>query len=116
MGAQLIINNAFFSNDSTSLGLRSSDGTSSSSISLFLNDRIRIGNSLVVNPKINYSQTSYDAQREDQNQLRYALSLRYKPFRNTELSLEWGSESISVPQGGQDFDSNYLFFGYRVHF
>ncbi len=116
MGAQLIINNAFFPNDSSSLGLRSSDGTSSSSISLFLNNRIRVGNFLVVNPKINYSQTSYEAQREDQHQLRYALSLAYKPFRNTELSLEWGNESITVPQGGQDFDSSYVFFGYRVHF
>ncbi len=116
LGIQFLIDDAFSNYDSISVGLRSSESPNSTALLLFVNDRIRFNQRFFVNPKISYSVISYDAQRDDQNQLRYSLSLGYRPFKNSELNLEWGNESISVLGERQDFKSNYLYFGYRVHF
>lgn len=115
-GLQLLFDNFFYHNDSTGFGLRRSAGDTSHTTQVFLNERLRLGSSLVISPKLLYANVQYDSLADDQQQWRYSLTVDYKPFRNTELSLEAGNESISIGDTKLDFNSRYFYLGYRVNF
>lgn len=116
VGSQLIFQNAFVTNDSASLGVRLASGDTSDSNQIYFYERLRLGTSWTVMPKLMYSEIEFNTSNEVQQQLRYSLSVSYRPWRNIEFNLEAGNESISSEQADIDFDSNYIFAGYRINF
>jgi len=114
IGSQLIFDNFFFSNDSATLGVRHANGDTSDSTQLFIYERMRLGRKLTVMPKLSYAEIGFLNNDDTQKQIRYSISLTYRPWRNAEFNLEAGNESITTTQSNLEFDSQYLFIGYRV--
>ncbi len=115
-GTQLIAENFLLQNDSATVGFRHATGDTSDSDQMFVYERMRLGSSWTVMPKLMISRINFTTSDDTQQQLRYSLSLTYRPWRNFEFNLEAGNESISSDQTKIDFDSQYIFLGYRFNF
>ncbi len=116
VGIQFVNQSLFFRNDSAALGVRFRTGDDSNSTQIFFSDRVRFGNTFSFTPRLMYLVNNFNGSQPEQQQIRYSVSLSYKPFKNTELNLEAGNEHFSVEEGDIAFDSTYFFLGYRVNF
>ena len=116
VGARVVFQKAFYGDDIATLGVRQTSGDTSSSSQIYFSEKLRFGNTLYINPKATYAKLQFDNGNSDQQQIRYALLLTYKPQRRLELSLEAGNENISIQQSRNSFDSKYLFIGARIVF
>lgn len=115
-GAQLIKDALFYPTESTALGIRRSEGDTSSSTQIFVRERLRFGSKFSVSPKISYSSTQFTNSEDTRTQIRYSLELIYRPFQKAELSLEAGNESMQTDLTDNKFGSTYMFAGYRINF
>lgn len=113
---QLIRRGLFHKSESTAVGFRRNSGSHSVSNQFFINERIRFGSRLTIAPKLSFSNIQFSTSSESQDQLRYSIAITYKPSGGTELNLEIGNESIANEIRESDFDSTYIFVGYRLIF
>ncbi len=116
VGTQLILRDLMHTNDSFSIGLRNSNSDTSTSNQVFLTERLRLGNTWTLLPKLIYSQISFTSNDNTQNQLRYSLELTYRPWRRLEFNLEAGNQVINTTGNNGEFKSTYIFIGYRWSF
>lgn len=116
LSTQIIKDSLFFTTESTAIGWRISNGSNSNSNQLFINERMRFGTAWTVAPRFSYSIIDYLQNSDRQNQTRYSVNAIYRPNRATEFNLELGNESIDRDLGGVNFDSTFLFLGYRLIF
>ncbi len=116
VGTQLILQDLMHTNDSFSIGVRNSQGDTSTSKQLYLTERLRLGNTWTILPKLIYSQVSFSSNDNTQNQLRYSVELTYRPWRQVEFNVEAGNQSISTSGTNSEFQSSYIFIGYRWSF
>lgn len=116
IGTRVVAQRIFYGDDIATFGIKQNTGDNSSALQLYVSEKIRLANRFYINPKILYADTELESSDSTQSQLRFSLFLTYKPFRNTEIYLEGGNESISWtgPQNSVELKSNYVFFGYRV--
>ncbi len=113
VGSRLVFNNFLWLNDSTTLGLKHTQGETSNTTQLIFNERLRLGSQWVVIPKLLYSEISFDANDDTQKLLRYSLNVTYRPWRRLEMNLEMGNEAIHTSESNFNYGSNYIFVGYR---
>lgn len=116
VGAQVQFDRLISAYDFTSLGARRIQSSTSDTNQVFANIRLSVGSTLFIGPKISLSQVSFSERKQLQTQLRYSLALNYRPWRNFEVNLEAGNESIDQDLGGPSFNTNYYFIGYRWNF
>lgn len=116
LGLQLVFQDFFLQNDSMSVGLRRNDGDSSTTNQIYINERLRLGRRLTINPRFSYADVQFASNADSQQQFRYSIALTYRPWRNVEFNLEAGNESITTQLSDTRYESDYIFAGYRFNF
>ena len=116
LGTQLVFEDFPVANASATAGVRHASGDTSDSNQVYLYQRLRLGSAWTIVPRLTYSQINFSSSGDTQQQLRYSLNLSWRPWRNVEFDLEAGNEAISSDKSGIEFDSRYIFIGYRVNF
>lgn len=116
LGTQWVLRNFIRNRDSVTLGLRSTSSDTSDSKQIFLYDRMYFGKAWSLIPKLSLAQIDFSSSNDKQQQLRYSLSLNYRPLHKLEFNLELGNESLSTDKSDTEFDSYYIFLGYRLSF
>lgn len=113
---QIVLQEFLSKQDAATMGIRSSSSDSIDSLHVYLRERIRIGRTLDIQPKLSYTQSTVTRTNADQHVFRYALSLTYKPWRAMALSLETGGENIDTGVENGTYSQTYGLLSYRLNF
>lgn len=116
VGSRLIATNFFGSSDTAVIGVRFSDTSTSSTKSLNLSERFRMGKKLTLSPKFYLSYTERNDNDDSQSRIRGSFSVKYRVIRSMELFAELGRESYNRLEQKNSVDSNYIYAGYTWRF
>lgn len=115
-GGQFVVQKLFSQSDAVTLGLRASSSENSEVLLFYLNERIRIGKKWTIQPKFSYAQSKILRNNTDQQTWRYSLSVLFRPWKTSEISIEAGGDNLTTGLDDSKFDSIFIFAGYRLYF
>lgn len=116
LGTQLVVQNLFAQYDSTTFGFRHTKSDTSDGNQLYVFERLRLSTTWTLVPKFLYSKINTHINDATQTQIRYSINANYRPWRQVEFNLEAGNEMLNPSGGDIDFESHYIFAGYRMNF
>jgi Tetratricopeptide repeat len=117
VGIQAVATDFLGINDTATLSYRHGDTTLSSSNWVQFSERLRLWNDKIfVIPKMNLRYTTKKETDTSRTNLRGAVALMYKPWRNVELRMEAGNEAVRYVDEKNSVDQTYLFVGYQARF
>lgn len=117
VGIQAVALDFLGMNDTATLSFRHGDSTQASSNLIQFSERLRFwNNKIYVTPKLNVKYTQKKITDDSRSNIRGAVAVIYKPWRNVELRMEAGNETIKYLEQKNNLDQAYMYVGYQARF
>ncbi len=113
---QINSNGLLHEKENTAIGIRRTMASGNVTTQYFLNERVRLNNTLSLAAKASYGDSEFSNSNETRTQLRYSMTATYRPWRNREFNLEVGQDSFISKLRDTKVDNLYLYAGYRLDF
>lgn len=117
VGVQAVAQDFLGMDDTATLSFRHADTTESSFNLIQLSERLRLwDNKIYITPKAKFKYLDRERSGDSRSDLGGSLTLTYKPWRNVELRVEAGQETIRYLEEKNSVENAYMFMGYQARF